>query len=44
MNYEANFYLPRNSGLTMGINTIAFSEDDAEFLQSTPNQFIVIDA
>lgn len=43
LNYEANFYLPKNAGLTMGINTLIVAEDGAEFLQSTPNEFFIID-
>jgi Xaa-Pro aminopeptidase len=43
VNYEANFYLPRAAGMAMCINTLAFTEASAEFLQSTPAQLIVID-
>jgi len=43
VNYEANFYLPRAAGLAMCINTLAFTEDSAEFLQQTPPELIVIE-
>ena len=43
VNYEANFYLPRAAGMAMCINTLAFTEESAEFLQSTPAQLVVID-
>jgi Xaa-Pro aminopeptidase len=42
VNYEANFYLPHQAGLAMSINTMAFTEDGAAFLQSTPSEPIVI--
>jgi Xaa-Pro aminopeptidase len=42
VNYEANFYLPHQAGLAMSINTMAFTEDAATFLQSTPSEPIVI--
>ena len=43
VNYEANFYLPHNAGLAMSINTMAFTEEGAAFLQETPSEPIVID-
>jgi Xaa-Pro dipeptidase len=43
MNYEANFYLPKSAGLTMGINTLICSDAGAEFLQRTPNQLFVVE-
>ncbi|WP_163512163.1 M24 family metallopeptidase [Fodinicola acaciae] len=42
LNFEANFYLPKHAGLTMGINTLLVTPSGAEFLQSTPNDFFVI--
>ena len=41
-NYEANFYLPHNAGLAMSINTMAFTDEGATFLQETPSEPIVI--
>jgi Xaa-Pro aminopeptidase len=41
-NYEANFYLPESAGLSMCINTMVFDTAQARFLQSTPNQLIVV--
>ncbi|MBK0419939.1 aminopeptidase P family protein [Leucobacter sp. CSA1] len=43
LNYEANFYLPKHAGLTMGINTLIVGAEGAEFLQSTPAEFCVLD-
>jgi Xaa-Pro aminopeptidase len=43
-NYEANFYLPRRSGLAMSINTMVFEADSAGFNQRTPNELIVVEA
>lgn len=43
VNFEANFYLPKSAGLTMGINTLICGGEGAEFLQSTPNQLFVVD-
>jgi Xaa-Pro dipeptidase len=43
VNYEANFYLPRAAGMAMCINTLAVTEELAEFLQSSPSQLVVID-
>jgi Xaa-Pro dipeptidase len=43
VNYEANFYLPQGKGLALCINTIAFEEDRAGFLQATPPDLLVID-
>jgi Xaa-Pro aminopeptidase len=43
VNYEANFYLPRAAGLAMCINTLAFTQDSADFLQSTPAELIVLE-
>ncbi|WP_315770777.1 M24 family metallopeptidase [Rhodococcoides kroppenstedtii] len=42
LNFEANFYLPKHAGLTMGINTLIVAADGAEFLQETPNDFVVV--
>jgi Xaa-Pro aminopeptidase len=44
LNYEANFYLPKHAGLTMGINTLIVDETGPEFLQRTPNEFFVVGA
>jgi Xaa-Pro aminopeptidase len=44
VNYEANFYLPEAKGLAFCINTMAFDDGRAGFLQSTPPDLIVIDA
>lgn len=41
-NYEANFYLPESAGLSMCINTMVFDETGASFLQTTPNELVVI--
>lgn len=43
VNYEANFYLPQAAGLAMCINTMAFTEGSAAFLQETPSELTVID-
>jgi Xaa-Pro dipeptidase len=43
MNFEANFYLPKAAGLTMGINTLICGAEGAEFLQTTPNKLFVVD-
>jgi Xaa-Pro dipeptidase len=43
-NYEANFYLPEGKGLALCINTMAFDDERAGFLQSTPAELTVIDA
>jgi len=43
VNYEANFYLPRAAGMAMCINTLAFTPESADFLQSTPAQLVVIE-
>ena len=42
VNYEANFYLPQAAGIAMCINTMAFGEEEAAFLQSTPSELTVI--
>ena len=42
-NFEANFYLPKHKGLTLGINTFIVTAEGAEFLHTTPNEFFVID-
>ena len=42
-NFEANFYLPKAAGLAIQTNTMAFTEDAAEFLQSTPPDLIVVE-
>lgn len=43
VNYEANFYLPEDAGLAMAINTMAFTDDSASFLQKTPNQLFIVE-
>jgi Xaa-Pro dipeptidase len=43
VNYEANFYLPQTAGLAMSINTMAFTEEGAGFLQETPSEPIVVE-
>ncbi|WP_433519564.1 M24 family metallopeptidase [Nonomuraea sp. CA-143628] len=42
LNFEANFYLPKHAGLTMGINTLIVTPDGAEFLHSTPDEFFIV--
>ena len=42
-NYEANFYLPRDAGMSMFIDTFTVDETQAVFLQETPAQLFVID-
>ena len=42
-NYEANFYLPQDAGMSMFIDTFTVDEDGAAFLQKTPAQLFVID-
>lgn len=44
LNYEANFYLPKHAGLTMGINTLIVDDCGADFLQRTPNKLLVVGA
>ncbi len=44
VNYEANFYLPEGKGLALCINTAAFEEHGAGFLQATPPDLVVIEA
>ena len=41
-NYEANFYLPRCAGMSMFIDTMIFTEDQAEFLHHTPAKLAVV--
>ena len=43
VNYEANFYLPQAAGIAMCINTMAFGEEGAAFLQSTPSELTVVE-
>ena len=42
VNYESNFYLPRKSGASLLINTIAFYERRAKMLGRIPNELIVV--
>lgn len=42
VNFEGNFYLPKNAGCSAIINTLAFSEADATVLSQIPNGLIVI--
>jgi Xaa-Pro aminopeptidase len=42
-NYEANFYLPEAAGVALQTNTMAFTEDTAEFLNRTPPDLIVVE-
>ena len=41
-NYEANFYLPRCAGMSMFIDTMIFTDDEAQFLQHTPAKPAVV--
>ena len=43
VNYEANFYLPQAADIAMCINTMAFGEEEATFLQSTPSELTVME-
>jgi Xaa-Pro dipeptidase len=42
VNFESNFYLPKNSGCSAIINTLVFSENKAEVVSGIPNELIVI--
>jgi Xaa-Pro aminopeptidase len=42
-NYEANFYLPQEAGLSALIDTMAFDEDSAGFLHRIPSRLFVVD-
>ena len=42
-NYEANFYLPDNAGMSMFIDMMAFTETTAEFLHRTPARLSVVE-
>ena len=41
-NYEANFYLPKDAGLSCMIDTMIFEEDKASFIHEMPCQLFVI--
>lgn len=42
-NYEANFYLPEEAGLSCMIDTMVFEEDRAEFIHQAPCRLFVND-
>ena len=42
-NYEANFYLPKDAGLSCMIDTMIIEEDTAAFIQETPCRLFVVD-
>ena len=41
-NYEANFYLPQDAGMSMFIDMMMFTEEGAEFLHRVPARTAVI--
>ena len=43
VNYESDFFLPHESGLSLIIDTIAFFDDDARILHSMPQELQVVD-
>lgn len=42
-NFEANFYLPREAGLSCMIDTMVFAEDSASFIHEVPCELVVSD-
>jgi Xaa-Pro aminopeptidase len=42
-NYEANFYLPNDAGLSALIDTMVFSDTRAEFIHTIPARLFVVD-
>ena len=42
-NYEANFYLPKDKGLSCMIDTMIFEEDQASFIHDVPCELYVAD-
>ena len=42
-NYEANFYLPKDAGLSCMIDTMVFGEESAEFIHEVPCQLFIND-
>jgi Xaa-Pro aminopeptidase len=43
VNHEAQFYLPRLVGYCMLIDTLMFTETDAQWLSATPRELVVIE-
>lgn len=42
VNFESNFYLPKNAGCSAIINTLVFSENSARILSKMPNELMVV--
>ncbi len=43
VNYESNFYLPQRAGVSMLINTVAFTETQAKLLSEIASDLVVVD-
>jgi Xaa-Pro dipeptidase len=42
VNYESQYFLPQSAGLTLLIDTLMFTEDDARILSEVPRELIVV--